>query len=90
MIIRIMSEGQYEVDGEALDRIKVLDEHLMAAIEQDDEEGFNQAFHEVVGLVRAGTVLEHHQLTESDLILPASDTTLVEAKKLFGEHPIES
>ncbi len=89
MIIRIMSEGQYEVDGETLDRIKILDEHLMAAIERDDEAGFNQAFHEVVGLVRTGSVLEHHQLTESDLILPASDTTLVEAKLLFSQHPIE-
>jgi hypothetical protein len=89
MIIRILSEGQFEVDGETLERINILDEELMKAIEKDDEARFNQTFHEVVRLVRSGTQLEHHQLSESDLILPASDTTLNEAKQLFIEHPLE-
>ncbi len=47
MIIRILSEGQFEVDGETLERINILDEELMEAIEEDDEARFNQTFHEV-------------------------------------------
>lgn len=89
MIIRILSEGQYDVDGDTLERINMLDEEVMRAIERNDETVFNQRFHEVVELVRSGTALEHHQLSESDLILPAPDTTLSEAKKLFSEHPID-
>ena len=85
MIVRILSEGQYRVDGSTLDQIHQLDEELMDALTHDDSDRFHHLLNEVAGLVRTGTALSADHLVESDLILPASDTTLEEAKRLFAD-----
>ena len=85
MIVRILSEGQYRVEGETLDKINVLDEELMDALTHDQADRFHQLLHEAAGLVRSGVELSNDHLVESDLILPADDTTLEEAKRLFAE-----
>lgn len=85
MIVRILSEGQYRVEGETLGQINELDEELMDALTRDDADQFHALLHRVADLVRTGTQLATDHLTESDLILPASDTTLEEAKRLFAD-----
>lgn len=85
MIVRILSEGQYRVDGGTLEEIKRLDEELMEALSADEADRFHQLLNQVAGLVRNGTALDAEHLVESDLILPAADTTLEEAKRLFAD-----
>ncbi len=85
MIVRILSEGQYRVDGETLEQIKRLDDELMVALTADEADRFHQLLREVAGLVRSGQALDPTHLVESDLILPADDTTLDEAKRLFAD-----
>lgn len=85
MIVRILSEGQYRVEGKALEQITELDEELMDALTQDQPDRFHELLNRVAGLVRSGTALDAAHLVESDLILPAVDTTLEEAKKLFAD-----
>lgn len=85
MIVRILSEGQYRVEGDALDKINRLDEELLEALTHDEADRFRHLLNEVASLVRAGTELASDHLVESDLILPASDTTLEEAKRLFSD-----
>ena len=85
MIVRILSEGQYRVEGATLDKINRLDEELMDALTRDQADRFHELLHQVAGLVRSGAELSHEHLVESDLILPADDTTLEEAKRLFAE-----
>lgn len=88
MIIRVLSEGQYRVEGEALNELDRLDDRLLDAISNNDEEGFNRYFREVVALIRErGQKLPDAELVESDLILPAPDTTLTEARELFTDYP---
>lgn len=85
MIVRILSEGQYRVEGGTLDEIQRLDEELMEALTHDDGDRFHRLLNRVAGLVRTGTELSADHLVESDLILPAADTTLDEAKRLFSD-----
>ena len=85
MIVRILSEGQYRVEGDTLNEIQQLDEELMDALTHDEADRFHQLLNHVAGLVRTGTELSTDHLVESDLILPASDTTLDEAKRLFSD-----
>lgn len=90
MIIRISTEGQYELEGAALAELDRLDDHLLDAIEAGDDEAFTERFGEVLSLVRGrGAKLPDTELAESDLILPAPDTTLEEARELFATYPRE-
>lgn len=85
MIVRILSEGQYRVDGTTLEEIKKLDDQLMEALSAEEAERFHRLLQETADVVRRGVPLDPAHLVESDLILPAADTTLDEAKKLFSD-----
>lgn len=88
MIIRILTEGQYRVENEALSELDRLDDRLLDAVANSDEGEFNKNFQEVLALIRGrGTKVPDTELVESDLILPAPDTTLAEARELFDHYP---
>jgi hypothetical protein len=84
VIIRIATEGQYELlenDGEALNE---LDNRAVAACQADDEEQFSQVFQEMLNFVRSqGQPLAEDRLEGSDVILPPPDSTLDEVKEEF-------
>lgn len=87
MIIRILNEGQYQLDGDQLTRLGQLDHRLTEAIASYDESGFRQTFEEMMDTVRkGGRRLPDGALAESELVLPAPDTTLDEAQRLFTEQ----
>lgn len=87
MIIRIMSEGQYEVTGQLLEELDEQDNKLLDAIANSDEEAFRRGLEAVLAIVRRGRRLADDELHESDLILPAPDTDLSEAYHLFAGYP---
>lgn len=90
MIIRILTEGQYRLRGQALSDLDALDDKLLDALEAGDKEEFNNTFREVLALIRGcGTRISDNELVESDLILPAPETTFEEAQKLFADYPRE-
>ena len=84
MIVRISTEGQYEVPDELYDELNRLDNDAVAAVDADDESRFQEAFGALLELVRGrGTPLEADDLHESALILPPPDLTLAEAEQEF-------
>lgn len=88
MIIRIATEGQYELAGEALNELDRQDDYLLDALAAGDSQGFVDRFHKVLSLIRErGRKLSDTELAESELILPAPDTTFEQAKKLFTAYP---
>lgn len=88
MIVRILGEGQYDLEGEALHALKVADAHLLEVVASADEAAFRRAFDDILELVRGrGKQVPAARLVESDLVLPASDTSLHEARGLFTSHP---
>ena len=84
MIIRIATEGQYNLPGSFVDQLNEIDNQLVEAVESADRSGFDGLLKQMLDLVRDnGSTLPVDELVESDLILPAPDTTLEEAQILF-------
>jgi len=58
MIVRILGEGQFEVDDTATDELNILDAKLEAAVNAGDEKAFRSALERLVSRIRAlGTPL---------------------------------
>ena len=83
MIVRISTEGQYEIGEDRLPRLQVLDAEVVAAAQAEDAMGFERHFAELLDFVRAGEVLDDAHLSPSDAILPPSGTSLAEAVAEF-------
>ncbi len=84
MIIRILTEGQFNLPGAHLDELNDIDNELVEAVEAEDRERLGQLLHRMLDMVREkGTPVPIDELVESDLILPEPDITLEEAEELF-------
>ena len=85
MIIRIATEGQYELDGEGLiDELNALDNAAVSACEGGSEATFQAAYARLLEFVRSsGHPVGDDVLAGSDLILPPPDVTLAEAREEF-------
>lgn len=87
MIIRILNEGQYDVDDAELNALNVLDEKLEAAVGAGDDEAFRAALGELLEKVRtAGTPVALDELVPSELALPPADATIDEVRELLDEE----
>lgn len=87
MIIRILTEGQYELPDAALDGLTELDEATHAAMDARDTERFSQLHRRLLEHIRtAGTPLAADDLRPSELIFPPPDITLAEAAREFHGH----
>lgn len=85
MIIRILTEGQFEVAESELDALNALDGQLEAAINASDEAAFSAALGALLDKVRAvGSPVAVDALVPSDLLLPYSDATLSEVRDLLS------
>ena len=84
MIVRIATEGQYEVDEADVAELNELDNKAVADCDDNDEQRFHQTFAELLEFVRTkGKAVDHDHLGGSDLILPPPDVSLEEAKAEF-------
>ncbi len=84
MIVRISSEGQYNLPGSYIDRLNEIDNALVEAVEAEDQPQFEVLLKNMLDLVREhGEPVPVDELVESDLILPEPDLTLQEAEELF-------
>ena len=84
MIIRILTEGQYNLPGAHLDELNDIDNQLVEVVENEDQAGFDRLLKSMLELVRKnGTAVPIDELVESDLVLPEPDITLEEAEKIF-------
>lgn len=85
MIIRIATEGQYELSTAEAAELNALDNAAVAACDAGDETGFHDAYARVIAFVRSvGTPLEVDDLVGSDVILPPPDVTFEEASSEFS------
>ena len=84
MIVRISSEGQYNLPGSFIDQLNEIDNELVEAVEAEDQAAYDTLLKRMLDLVRDnGTTVPVDELVESDLILPEPDLTLREAEELF-------
>jgi hypothetical protein len=87
MIVRLMGEGQYRADDGLREALNELDDRAQTALEADDEPALDDMLDAMWQLVRErGERLADDDLSASDLIVPPSDLTLEETRKLFSDE----
>lgn len=87
MIVRILGEGQWDLDEEHLEPLNALDAAVEEAVESGEETAFSQSLAALLHAVREGGVrLEDDSLEPSQLILPPSDATLEEVRGMLTEE----
>lgn len=85
MIIRILSEGQYDVPDTSIDALNELDRELEAAVETGDEASFGAALGALLDLVRSsGEPVAVDSLVASDLVLPPESASLAEVRDMLS------
>ncbi len=84
MIVRIMTEGQYDLPGAFIDELNHIDNDLVEVVADENEVEFTTLLKKMLDLVRDnGTPVPIDDLVESDLVLPEPDITLLEAEEVF-------
>ena len=87
--MRILVEGQFRVEDDAAAKLTALDKDLDAAVRDDTEPAFHAALHAAVALVRTtGTPVADDEFVTADYILPFSDATVSEVRKLLADGTI--
>ena len=85
MIVRIATEGQYDLDDGEADRLNELDNAVVAAVEAGNEDNFHQLYGQMIELVRdRGRPVPVEELVESEVILPPADLSFGEAGQQFS------
>ena len=87
MIARLMGEGQFRIDEALRSEVNALDDRAAAAIDAEDEPALDEILDEMWDLVQErGERLPDDEIATSDLIIPPSDLTLEETRKLFTDE----
>jgi hypothetical protein len=87
VIVRLMGAGQYRVDESVVQSLNELDDRAQAALDADDEIELDQQLDEMWQVVqRAGEPLPDEDLSPSDFMIPPSDLTLDETRRLFSQE----
>ena len=84
MIVRILTEGQYNLPGEYLDELNRIDNQIVDLVAKNSRVEFESMITAMLNLVREkGTPVPIDEMVESDIVLPEPDITMDEAAKLF-------
>jgi hypothetical protein len=84
MIVRISSEGQYDVSDDDVPGLNELDNEAVTSCQASDEQAFQEVFGRLLDYVRShGRAVPDDELYGSDIILPPPDVSLEEAKTEF-------
>ncbi len=87
MIVRLMGEGQFRASDDLLGQLDALDDQAMAAADAADEPGLDGVLDQMWQLVQSeGERLADDDLSASDVVIPPSDLTLEETKRLFSDQ----
>jgi hypothetical protein len=91
MIVRILGEGQFEVEGSLVDRLNAIDNKIVEHVNKGDRKEFKNDLARLISAIKEkGEPIDPVDIVPSDIIVPPEDLTLEEARKVFrGEGLIE-
>ena len=90
MIVRILGDGQYELPENMESEFERLDNHLIAHVEDGDEEAFQRELAELVVIVQQGSELPDDDFRPSDAVLPSPNASLADVQELLSEEQANS
>ena len=89
MIVRIMGDNQYRVDDQHAPEIERLDDDLMKTVDASDHARFDAALRALIEHVRlSGQLVPNEELVPSDMMIPAPDMSLDEAREMLAKATI--
>lgn len=84
MIIRIVSEGQYEVPSSLFDELNAIDNTIVELVSKGNEEEYVEELSKLIDMIKTnGKQLDDSDIVESNIIVPPGDLTFEEAKEIF-------
>jgi chromosome condensin MukBEF complex kleisin-like MukF subunit len=84
VIVRVMGEGQYDIDDEVAKGLNDLDDQAADALEAADEPKLAELLRRMAEAVRSnGARLADDDLSPSEAVIPPDDLSLEEARRLF-------
>ncbi len=84
MIVRLMGEGQFELDKKHADEVNKIDNNIVRVVEKGNEKEFKTEFKRLADYIRKnGKKLPNDVIKPSEIIIPPSDLSFGEAKKIF-------
>jgi hypothetical protein len=84
VIVRVMGDGQFEIDEEVAKGLGEIDEQAERALRAGDQAQLSELLRRMADAVRTnGSRLPDADLTPSEAIIPPDDLTLDEARELF-------
>lgn len=84
-VVRIAGEDQYRLPTSSRAALDEIDAAMLRAVQAGDAEAFGRETRRLVDLVHAlGSKLAHDDLSKSDVIVPGTDMTLEDAKKIVA------
>ncbi|MGA2528179.1 MAG: hypothetical protein ABSG36_03335 [Acidimicrobiales bacterium] len=87
MIVRILGEGQFELDESQVGALEDLDKQLLVALEAGDEASFHAVLGQLVKKVRAdGKPVAPDRFVPSDLALPHESASLEELREFLASE----
>jgi hypothetical protein len=87
VIARLMGEGQFRVGDELVPTLNELDDRAQEAADAGNEPELDRILEDMWKLVLAeGERLADDDLSASDVVIPPSDLTLDETKRLFSDE----
>jgi hypothetical protein len=87
VIVRLMGEGQFQVDDGLLGQLNALDDQAQAAADAGNEAELDRVLDEMWQLVQSGGErLADDDLSASDVVIPPRDLTLEETTRLFSDE----
>jgi hypothetical protein len=85
VIVRVLGDGQWEVDDGAVADLNDLDSAVDQAVAADDQAQLSAALARLLNELRGkGHRLPDSELRDSDLILPSLDSTVAEVRALLN------
>jgi hypothetical protein len=87
MIVRILGEGQFELQDHQVAALEALDQQLVTALDADDEPTFKGVLNRLLQSVRSeGTPVPTDRFVPSDLTLPDEHASLSEVRDLLASE----
>jgi hypothetical protein len=87
-VVRLAGHGQFRVNGTTINKINAIDNQIVNILDEKkgtaDEKEFRKKITEMVNLITTeGKPLDDREIVSSDIIIPSTDLSLEEAKKIF-------
>jgi hypothetical protein len=87
MIIRILGDGQFRLDDNLVGRVNKIDNKIVKHVSQGNKEEYARDLANLISTIKElAEPLDPVEILPSDIIIPQSDMSFEEARKVFCDE----